>query len=214
MNLLIIGAPGTGKGTMSALIKEEFPIVHISTGDMLREAIANETNIGKIANHYISNGQLVPDDVIHGIIVERLGKDDIKNGFLFDGYPRTQNQAIDLDEILKSLNINLDKVLYLDIDDEVLKTRITGRRLCSKCNEIYHVVSKPSKVEGVCDICGGELIQRADDTLESLVNRLEAYHGMTQPVIEYYEKQGLVTRINADQAPAKVFADIKDALKD
>ena len=212
MNLLIMGAPGTGKGTMSALIKDEYHVVHVSTGDMLREAIADKTEIGLKAQEYMAKGALVPDEIIHGIIYERLQKDDMKNGFLFDGYPRTIEQAIDLDNILNSLGMKIDAVINLDVDDEVLKERIVGRRTCSKCKEIYHVKTKPSKVEGVCDICGGELTQRKDDTLEALTTRLEAYYASTKPVIGYYEKMGLVSNINADQSREDVFKDIKSIL--
>lgn len=213
MNLLIIGAPGTGKGTMSALIKDAFKVTHVSTGDMLREAIASQTEVGKKAQEFMNNGQLVPDEIIHDIISERLSKDDIKNGFLFDGYPRTVNQAIDLDNILKSLGMKIDKVIDLNINDEVLKARITGRRVCPNCKEIYHIVSKPSKVEGVCDVCGEKLIQRGDDTLESLEKRLKAYYSQTEPVIEYYDKQSLVAKVNADQKPQEVFEEIDSVLK-
>ena len=212
MNLLIIGAPGTGKGTMSTLIVDEYKVVHVSTGDMLREAVAQKTAVGLKANEYMVKGQLVPDSIIHDIISERLSQDDIKQGFLFDGYPRTYEQAVDLDVILKELHMDIDCVINLNLDEEVLKKRITGRRVCNKCKEIYHVESKPSKVEGICDKCGGELIQRKDDTLESLSTRLEAYHASTQPVIEYYQKMDLVKEVNADQKPAEVFADIKAIL--
>lgn len=212
MNLLIIGAPGTGKGTMSSLIVDEYKVVHVSTGDMLREAVANKTEVGLKANEYMTKGQLVPDSVIHDIISERLAKDDIKQGFLFDGYPRTYEQALDLAEILKGLNMQIDCVINLNLDEEILKKRITGRRVCSKCKEIYHIESKPSKVEGVCDKCGGELIQRKDDTLESLSTRLDAYHASTKPVIDYYQQLGLVKDVNADQKPEEVFADIKAIL--
>ena len=214
MNLLIMGAPGTGKGTMSALIKDEYHVVHVSTGDMLREAVNEKTAVGLKAQEYMGKGSLVPDEIIHEIIFERLQKDDMKNGFLFDGYPRTNEQAVDLDEILKSLNMKIDKVINLNVDDEVLKERIVGRRTCSKCKEIYHIKNKPSKVEGICDVCGGELIQRKDDTLEALSNRLDSYYASTKPVIEYYEKMGLVSNINSDQLPEKVFEDIKSVLGD
>ena len=186
MNLLIIGAPGAGKGTMSELILDKFNLVHVSTGDMLRAAVKNGTPVGLKAQEYMNRGELVPDEVIHDIIVERLSQDDIEQGFLFDGYPRTKNQAVDLDEILKSLNKKIDCVINLNIEDEVLVKRITGRRLCPECGEIYNIYLKPSKKDGICDKCGSELIQRKDDNLESLKVRLSEYHKNTQPVIEYY----------------------------
>ena len=153
MNLLIIGAPGVGKGTMSNLLIEDYKLVHVSTGDMLRQAIADKTKVGQIAEGYMSKGQLVPDEVIHDIIVERLSKDDIKQGFLFDGYPRTESQAIDLSKILTELNLKIDGVINLQIDDEVVVKRITGRRTCSKCGSIYNIYFGNSKVDGICDKC-------------------------------------------------------------
>ncbi len=212
MNLLIIGAPGTGKGTMSEKIVSEYDVVHISTGDMLREAVSSKSELGLKVTEYMEKGMLVPDEIIHDLIAERLGKDDIKKGFLFDGYPRTLAQAKDLDVILNSLGMKIDSVIDLDLDDEVLKNRITGRRVCKNCKSIYHITNKPSKVDGVCDICGGTLEQRKDDTLEALSTRLDAYYASTEPVIEFYKEKGLVKTINADQNPEKVFADIKIGL--
>lgn len=209
MNLLIIGAPGSGKGTVSNDLLKDYDITHVSTGDMLRLAIKENSPVGIRASEYMNKGQLVPDSIIHDIIVERLSKDDIKKGFLFDGYPRTIDQAIDLSSILDELHIQIDAVLELDIDDESLKKRITGRRLCPTCSEIYNIYSKPSKVEDVCDKCGSKLITRKDDSLESLTVRLEEYHRNTQPVLEYYEKMGLVKKIDADRASNQVYDDIK-----
>ncbi len=214
MNLLIIGAPGTGKGTMSALIKEEFGVVHVSTGDMLREAINSKSDIGNKAKEYMDKGMLVPDEIIHDIIIERFNKDDIKNGFLFDGYPRTVAQAKDLDSILSACNKKIDRVLDLCVDDKVLEERITGRRICSNCKAIYHIKNKPSKVIGKCDVCGSDLLQRKDDTLEALDQRLKSYHELTKPVIDYYKEKDLVSNINADQSPEKVFEDIKGILEE
>ena len=212
MNLLIIGAPGTGKGTMSEKIVSEYDVVHISTGDMLREAVSSKSELGLKVTEYMEKGMLVPDEIIHDLIAERLGKDDIKKGFLFDGYPRTLAQAKDLDVILNSLGMKIDSVIDLDLDDEVLKNRITGRRVCKNCKSIYHITNKPSKVDGVCDVCGGTLEQRKDDTLEALSTRLDAYYASTEPVIEFYKEKGLVKTINADQNPEKVFEDIKIGL--
>lgn len=209
MNLLIIGAPGTGKGTMSGLIVEKYHVVHVSTGDMLRDAVANKTEVGLKANEFMQKGELVPDSVIHDIITEWLSNADLSNGFLFDGYPRSKAQAEDLDEILKGLNMKIDHVINLELDEELLKSRITGRRICKNCKEIYHIVTNKPAVEGVCDKCGGELYQRKDDTLESLITRLDAYHKSTEPVIEFYDKMNLVSSINADQSIDGVFDSIK-----
>ena len=207
-----MGAPGTGKGTMSALIKDSYDVVHVSTGDMLRQAVAEKTAVGLKAQEYMNKGALVPDEIIHDIILERLAKDDIRKGFLFDGYPRTLEQAVDLDKILDTLDMKIDRVINLEVGDEILKDRITGRRTCKDCKEIYHIRNKAPKVEGICDVCGGELVQRKDDTLEALSTRLEAYYASTRPVIEYYERKGLVSTIDAAKAADRVFEDIRSVL--
>lgn len=213
MNLLIIGAPGAGKGTMSDILIKNFDLVHISTGDMLREAVRNETPVGKIAQGYMNAGALVPDEVIHDIIVERLSKDDLDNGFLFDGYPRTKAQAEDLSLILEQLGKKIDAVINLDIPDEDLIKRITGRRLCPACGEIYNIYFKKPSKEGFCDKCGAELIQRKDDNLESLEVRLSEYHKNTQPLIEYYEEKGLVKNTDASKGIDVVFEEIRSFLE-
>ena len=214
MNLLIIGAPGTGKGTMSNLITSEYNIPHVSTGDMLRVAIANGTEVGLSAQKYMNEGKLVPDEVIHGVIVERLSADDIKTGFLLDGYPRSLNQAEDFQVIMDEVGMKVDLVLNLVIDEEILKERITGRRICKNCGEIFHIKNKPTKVEGICDKCGHELSIRKDDTLESLKTRLDEYHNTTAPVLDYYRKQGLVTDIDASKSVEEVFAAVQAAIKE
>ena len=213
MNLLIIGAPGAGKGTVSDRIINDYELVHVSTGDMLREAVKNGTPVGLQAQGYMNRGELVPDEVIHDIIVERLSRDDVDAGFLFDGYPRTKNQAVDLDEILKQLDKKVDCVIDLDIDDEDLIKRITGRRLCPDCGEIYNIYYKPSLKEGICDKCGGTLIQRKDDNPDSLKVRLQEYHKNTQPVIEYYEEMDIVRHVDASKAKDEVYDDVKDILE-
>ena len=213
MNLLIIGAPGAGKGTMSERIMDDYHLIHVSTGDMLRAAVKNETAVGLKAQEYMNRGELVPDEIIHDIIVERFSQDDMEAGFLFDGYPRTYAQAVDLDEILKQLGKKLDCVINLNIEDQELIERITGRRLCPACGEIYNIFTKPSKVEGVCDRCGESLIQRKDDNLESLQVRLSEYHKNTQPVIEYYQELGIVKDVDASQDKEDVYSDIRDILE-
>ena len=213
MNLLIMGAPGTGKGTMSNIITKEFEVVHVSTGDMLRASIANGSPVGLEAQNYMNSGKLVPDSIIHDIIVERLGQKDMDAGFLMDGYPRTLEQAKDLSLILDEVGKKIDLVINLYVDDEVLKERITGRRLCKKCGAIYHTKNSPAKVEGICDVCGSELYTRKDDTLESLVTRLNEYYGNTKPVLDYYKEQNLVVEINADQAVESVFAEVAKAIE-
>ena len=213
MNLLIIGAPGAGKGTVSESLINDYAITHISTGDMLRNAIKNNTPVGLKAKEYMDKGHLVPDEIIHNLIVERLSQDDVSKGFLFDGYPRTLNQAMDLSNILQELNIKIDCVINLDIKDEELIKRITGRRLCPKCGEIYNIYYSPSKQEGICDKCNSELITRKDDNLESLVTRLEEYHKNTQPLIEYYQKMDLVKHICASKSIEDVYHDVTTILE-
>ena len=180
---------------------------------MLRAAISAQTEVGLLAKSYMDKGQLVPDETIHSVITEYFDNNKSKSGFLFDGYPRTVKQAEDFDGILKSEGMILDKVICLSLDDEVLKNRITGRRVCPDCKEIYHITNKPSKVEGTCDKCGGKLVQRSDDTLEALEKRLVAYYEQTRPVVDYYEAKNLVSYINADQETEKVYEDIKKVLE-
>lgn len=213
MNLLIIGAPGAGKGTMSNFLVDEYNIVHVSTGDMLRQAIKDETEIGKLAKGYIEKGELVPDSIINDIIVERLSNNDMQNGFLFDGYPRTVKQAESLSEILKGLGKKIDAVINLNVSDDILIKRIEGRRLCPKCGASYNVFFSAPKKEGVCDKCGSELSIRADDNADSVKVRLAEFRQNTQPVIEYYEKLGLVLNISANADRYVVIEDIKKALE-
>lgn len=213
MNLLIVGAPGAGKGTMSELLIKNYGITHISTGDILRQAIKDQTPVGKLAADFINKGELVPDNVIHDLIVDRLSQDDIKNGFLFDGYPRTEAQAIDLTDILNKLDKKIDVVINLDIEDEELIKRITGRRLCPNCGEIYNIYYKAPLIEGICDNCSSALTQRKDDNVESLKERLNEYHKKTQPVIEHYKKMGLVKDINAKRKVEEIFNEIQSILQ-
>ena len=213
MNLLIVGAPGVGKGTMSEFLVKNYGLAHVSTGDMLRQAIAEQTPLGKLASAYMDGGHLVPDEVIHDIIVERLKQDDVRKGFLFDGYPRTVAQARDLSNILEELNMKIDAVINLQIDDQIVVKRITGRRTCKNCGKIYNIYYNAPKTEGVCDECGSELLIRKDDNESSLVKRLEEFHFNTQPVIEYYSIRKIVHNINADQSVESEFEDIAKVLE-
>lgn len=209
MRLLIMGAPGAGKGTQAVLIKEYFAIPHISTGDMFREAISKQTKMGLEAKKYIDKGDLVPDNVTIELVRERLLNEDCKNGFLLDGFPRTIAQAQALDETLRKLEIKLNAVLNVDTEDKILIDRIVGRRSCSVCKESYHMTNKKPKVEGICDVCGGKLIQRADDTEETFKNRLQVYHEITEPVLDYYQKQGLVKNISGSGDIKEIFERVK-----
>jgi len=212
MRLLIMGAPGAGKGTQAALIKDAYNISHISTGDMFRKAIAEQTPTGIEAKKFIDQGQLVPDYVTNNLVKERLAQADCAKGFLLDGYPRNLDQAVELDKILKELNIKLDAVINISVDDNFLIERITGRRTCTKCGASYHVVANKPKQEGICDVCGSELIQRADDTEETIKSRLNVYYGKTEPVLSYYEKQGLVKNVYGIGSIDEIFANVKKVL--
>ncbi len=213
MNILIMGPAGAGKGTMSELILKEYDIPHISTGDMLRENVRNNTELGKTAKSYMEAGKLVPDDVINAMVEDRLQQPDCQKGYLLDGFPRTLVQAEAFSEIADKIGKPVECVIALEVDFEILKDRITGRRICSKCGAIYHVKGHPSKVEGVCDECGGELIQRKDDTVEQLKVRMDEYEKSTKPVIDFYEARGVVKHVNAAQAKEDVFAVIQEALE-
>ena len=212
MKLLIMGRPGAGKGTQAANIKEYYNIPHISTGDMFRAAIKNQTKLGLLAKSYMDQGALVPDEVTIGIVRERLAEDDCKKGFLLDGFPRTIAQAEALDEILESNGIKLDAVLDVNVPAEILIRRMVGRRVCKTCGATYHVEFNAPKVEGICDNCGSKLIQRADDTEETAVNRLKVYDEQTAPLLEFYKKKNLLKTVNGDQPLSKVFEDIKVVL--
>lgn len=208
MNIILFGAPGAGKGTQAVKIVEKYGLVHISTGDMFRNAIANKTKMGLLANEYISKGQLVPDEVTVGLVKERLAQEDIKNGFILDGFPRTLPQAKCLDEIVKELNIKLDYVIDIEVEIKKLLPRLTGRRVCKNCGASFHIIYNAPKVEGVCDICNDTLYIRKDDNEESVSVRLQAYENQTKPLINYYKEKGILLPINGDQDINDVFKEI------
>lgn len=213
MNILIMGGPGAGKGTMSAKIVEKYNVNHISTGDIFRTEIGNGTELGLKAKSYMDQGLLVPDEVTNNMVKNYLENlSDQKNGFLLDGYPRTLDQAQAFDQLSKGTELEIDVVVAMEIPFEVLAERVTGRRLCKECGEIYHIHSHPSTEEGKCDKCGGVLYQRKDDTIESLNVRLDEYTKQTQPVLDFYEAKGIVQRINANQPIDSVWSDVQKAL--
>ena len=212
MKLLIMGRPGAGKGTQAVNIREYYNIPHISTGDMFRAAIKNQTKLGLEAKSYMDKGALVPDEVTIGIVKARLLEDDCKKGFLLDGFPRTIAQAEALDAFLKENGIQLDAVLDVNVPAEILVRRMVGRRICKTCGATYHVEFNPSKVEGICDNCGSPLIQRADDTEDTAKNRLSVYDNQTAPLLDFYKKQNILKTVNGDQPLDKVFDDIKSVL--
>ena len=212
MKLLIMGRPGAGKGTQAVNIREYYNIPHISTGDMFRAAIKNQTKLGLLAKSYMDKGALVPDEVTIGIVEERLLEDDCKNGFLLDGFPRTIAQAEALDAFLNKNNVKLDAVLDVNVPAEILVRRMVGRRVCKTCGATFHVEFNAPKVEGICDNCGAKLIQRPDDTEETAVNRLAVYDENTAPLLDFYAKKNLLKTVNGDQPLDKVFDDIKEVL--
>lgn len=212
MNLLIMGPAGAGKGTMSDFIVSEYDIPHISTGDMLRENVKNNTELGKSAQSYMNAGKLVPDDVINAMVEERLQKPDCQKGYLLDGFPRTLVQAEAFAKIAEKIGKPVESVIALEVGFEVLEERITGRRICPKCGAIYHIHTKPSKVESKCDVCGSNLIQRKDDTVEQLKVRMDEYDKSTKPVIDFYAEKGVATRVDAARKPEEVFGAIEKVL--
>ena len=213
MKLLITGRPGAGKGTQAVNIREYYNIPHISTGDMFRAAMKAGTKMGLLAKEYMEKGQLVPDEVTIGIVEDRLSEDDCKNGFLLDGFPRNLKQAEALDEFLKKNGIKLDAVLDVNVAQSVLVRHMVGRRVCKNCGATYHVEYNKPKKDGICDNCGNALIQRPDDTEATAVNRLAVYDEQTAPLLDYYNKQGILVTVDGDQDFDKVFADIKAVLK-
>ncbi len=213
MQIVFLGAPGAGKGTQAKKIADELSIPHISTGDIFREAIDSETPLGKEAKKYVEQGKLVPDEIVSGIVKERLSQDDCASGFILDGYPRTLPQGESLQETLKEIQRELSVVLYLEVNRDELIQRLTGRRICRNCGEIYHVMYSASKEEGICDKCGGELYQRKDDSAETVGERLDVYFTQTEPLVKYYEEQGLLKRVAGEHSPKEVTDSILQALK-
>ncbi|HIT35083.1 MAG TPA: adenylate kinase [Candidatus Faecousia intestinavium] len=208
MNLILLGAPGAGKGTQAELLVKQLSIPAISTGNMLREAMANGTELGKKAKQYMDEGSLVPDELILGIVADRVAQPDCRNGFILDGVPRTLAQA----EALEAKGIQIDHVLSIEVDDKDIEARMTGRRVCAKCGTSYHVVANPPRVEGVCDQCGGELIIRKDDKPETVRHRLEVYHASTEVLKDFYSKLGRLRTINGSQSIQGANADILKAI--
>ena len=208
MKLILLGAPGAGKGTQAERIAAKLNIPTISTGNMLREAIKNETEIGLKAKRFMDKGNLVPDDVVIGIVRERVAKEDCRNGFILDGVPRTIPQA----EALEAAGIQFDHVISIEIEDAVIEGRMTGRRVCGSCGASYHVTANPPKAEGVCDACGGALVIRKDDTPETVRSRLVVYHSETEPLKDFYSKLGKLRLVEGNQPIDKATRDILAAM--
>ena len=210
--LVLLGPPGAGKGTQAVKIAEKYQIPHISTGDIFRKNVKEGTPLGKKAKEYMDKGELVPDELVVELVADRLDAADCKNGFLLDGFPRTVFQAEKLDQYLEAKGIALDKVIDISADEEVLLARMIGRRVCRACGAPYHIKNMPPKKEGICDICGGEVYQRADDTEETVRNRFKVYQKQTMPLIAYYEKLGNIIHIQSAGSPDTVFASIISVL--
>ena len=208
MNLILLGAPGAGKGTQAELLIEKLGIPSISTGNMLREAIANGTETGLKAKSYMDNGLLVPDEVILGIVAERVAQPDCSRGFILDGVPRTLAQA----EALEAKGVRIDHVVSIEVDDSEIEGRMTGRRVCGKCGASYHVVANPPKMEGTCDLCGGDLIIRKDDAPETVRKRLKVYHETTEVLKDFYGKLGRLRLVNGSQSIEGALEDILKAI--
>ena len=208
MNLILLGAPGAGKGTQAELLVEKLSIPAISTGNMLREAMANGTELGKKVKQYMDEGNLVPDELIIGIVADRVTRPDCQNGFILDGMPRTLAQA----EALEAKGVKIDHVVSIEVDDSEIEGRMTGRRVCGKCGASYHVVANPSKKEGICDLCGGELVVRKDDAPETVRKRLQVYHATTEVLKDFYGKLGRLRLVNGSQSIEAANEDILKAI--
>jgi len=213
VNIVLMGPPGAGKGTQAEFIKKEYPIPHISTGDMFRDAVNRETELGKEAKKYMDAGKLVPDTVTIGIVEQRLAEDDCKTGFLLDGFPRTTVQAAALDKVLNNTSRKIDVAINITVPNEILIKRLSGRVSCKECKVVYNLQSNPSNTEGICDKCGGELIQRSDDQGETVAERLKVYQEQTNPLVAYYSRQNVLQEIDGNRDSNLVFADIKNRLE-
>lgn len=212
MKIIMLGAPGAGKGTQAKLIADTYKIPHISTGDIFRANIRNNTELGKKAKSYMDQGLLVPDELTCDLVVDRIAQDDCKDGYILDGFPRTIPQAEALTKALDAQGTKIDYAIDVDVPDENIVRRMSGRRACLKCGATYHVEFNPPKQEGVCDVCGEKLVQRDDDKPETVQKRLSVYHEQTQPLIEYYKNAGALRTVDGTVDMKDVFAQIRDIL--
>lgn len=208
MKIIMLGAPGAGKGTQAKMIADKYSIPHISTGDIFRANIKNGTELGKKAKTYMDQGLLVPDDLVVDLVVDRVGQEDCSNGYVLDGFPRTIPQAESLDAALEKLGSKVDYAINVEVPDENIVRRMSGRRACVACGATYHIVHIPTKVEGICDRCGSELILRGDDKPETVKKRLAVYHEQTQPLIDYYNDKKVLVEVDGTKDMNDVFTDI------
>ncbi|WP_026525898.1 MULTISPECIES: adenylate kinase [unclassified Butyrivibrio] len=212
MKIIMLGAPGAGKGTQAKMIAEKYKVPHVSTGDIFRANIKNGTELGKKAKEYMDKGQLVPDELTVEILLDRVAQEDCKNGYVLDGFPRTIPQADVLDKELTKLGDKVDFAINVDVPDENIVRRMSGRRACLKCGATYHIEHIPPKQEGICDVCGSELVQRDDDKPETVQNRLSVYHEQTQPLIDYYNEKGILKSVDGTKDMQDVFSEITGIL--
>jgi adenylate kinase len=213
MRLVLLGPPGAGKGTQAEVLASEYKIPHISTGDMLREAVRERSPVGMKAKSFMDSGALVPDGIVTEIVVERLARQDAGSGFILDGYPRTRSQAESLSGALDKKAISIDRVLYFKTSTPVVIERLSGRRVCPACNAIYHVNNNPPKKEGFCDKCNTALQQRKDDEVSTIKNRLDVYEGTVKDILDYYTKTGILKQVSGDMDVSKLFGSLKDYFK-
>lgn len=214
MKLILLGPPGAGKGTQSVVLAKKYDLPHISTGDILRESVKSGQPLGLKAKEYMDKGALVPDEIVTGIVVERLKDPDAKKGFILDGFPRTIAQAEDLSFELKNMGAEIDAVLYFETSTDVSIERLTGRRVCKSCGFNYHIKNIPPKKEGICDRCGGQLFHRVDDSEETVRKRLKVYEDQTKPLIDYYSKQGILKKVSGNMGVDELFGVLSKLFKD
>ena len=213
MRLVLLGPPGAGKGTQASVLCVNFDLLHLSTGDLLREAVKNNTDEGVQAKSYMDKGDLVPDNVVARMITQKLKEEDVSAGFILDGFPRTKKQAEILEAALVEMNLPLDMVVYFETTEDVILTRLTGRRICRSCGKIFHITNIPPKVEGVCDACNGELYQRGDDKEETIKNRIDVYNKETKELIDYYQEKKILQRASGNLDVDDLFAVLKDTFE-
>ncbi len=213
MNVVLLGAPGAGKGTQASVLTKELGVVHVATGDLFRKALSEETPLGLMAKSYMDKGELVPDEVTIDMVKERIRQPDCANGVLFDGFPRTVSQAKALDKMLASEGRHLDKTVYMEVPEEELVRRLSGRWICRNCQTPYHMVTSPPATPGKCDACGGELYQRADDKEETVRERLKVFFSQTMPIVDYYDEQGKLIRVDGNRSIDVVGAEMIELLR-
>jgi len=212
MKIIMLGAPGAGKGTQAKKIAEKYQIPHVSTGDIFRSNIKEGTQLGRKAKEYMDQGALVPDELTIGMLMDRIQQEDCRNGYVLDGFPRTIPQAESLQKAITEMGQKIDFAINVDVPDENIISRMSGRRACISCGATYHIVYNPSKVAGICDVCGSELVLRDDDKPETVKKRLAVYHDQTRPLIDYYKEAGVLVNVDGTQELNKVFSDITDIL--